>query len=146
MPGIGHYGRSSLACECLKKLSGHQPWLSFISIPSYISQTILGGTDLWDEFVDAIAICLVFFPLNLYIFVLPLFYFFCFVADSTNSSENIYTMMNPIGPGGNRPNVSASAKTGLGFKKALFLNDLESFGTSCGVNLRPGRRETHHVC
>ncbi|ROJ35256.1 Single-stranded DNA-binding protein 2 [Anabarilius grahami] len=23
---------------------------------------------------------------------------------STNSSENIYTMMNPIGPGGNRPN------------------------------------------
>uniref|UniRef100_A0A8C5BHH9 LisH domain-containing protein n=1 Tax=Gadus morhua TaxID=8049 RepID=A0A8C5BHH9_GADMO len=24
--------------------------------------------------------------------------------DSTNSSENIYTMMNPIGPGGNRPN------------------------------------------
>lgn len=32
---------------------------------------------------------------------------FCFLsADSTNSSENIYTMMNPIGPGGNRPNVS----------------------------------------
>ena len=29
----------------------------------------------------------------------------CFSADSTNSSENIYTMMNPIGPGGNRPNV-----------------------------------------
>uniref|UniRef100_A0A8C1XZL5 Single stranded DNA binding protein 4 n=1 Tax=Cyprinus carpio TaxID=7962 RepID=A0A8C1XZL5_CYPCA len=28
----------------------------------------------------------------------------CFLADSTNSSENIYTMMNPIGPGGNRPN------------------------------------------
>ncbi|XP_059922285.1 single-stranded DNA-binding protein 3-like [Gadus macrocephalus] len=28
----------------------------------------------------------------------------CFSADSTNSSENIYTMMNPIGPGGNRPN------------------------------------------
>uniref|UniRef100_A0A672IV87 Uncharacterized protein n=1 Tax=Salarias fasciatus TaxID=181472 RepID=A0A672IV87_SALFA len=30
----------------------------------------------------------------------------CFVcsSDSTNSSENIYTMMNPIGPGGNRPN------------------------------------------
>lgn len=27
-------------------------------------------------------------------------------TDSTNSSENIYTMMNPIGPGGNRPNVS----------------------------------------
>uniref|UniRef100_A0AAR2KEM7 LisH domain-containing protein n=1 Tax=Pygocentrus nattereri TaxID=42514 RepID=A0AAR2KEM7_PYGNA len=27
-------------------------------------------------------------------------------GDSTNSSENIYTMMNPIGPGGNRPNVS----------------------------------------
>lgn len=26
-------------------------------------------------------------------------------VDSTNSSENIYTMMNPIGPGGNRPNV-----------------------------------------
>uniref|UniRef100_A0A8C7I5Y9 Single stranded DNA binding protein 4 n=1 Tax=Oncorhynchus kisutch TaxID=8019 RepID=A0A8C7I5Y9_ONCKI len=26
--------------------------------------------------------------------------------DSNNSSENIYTMMNPIGPGGNRPNVS----------------------------------------
>uniref|UniRef100_A0AAX7VAA7 Single stranded DNA binding protein 4 n=1 Tax=Astatotilapia calliptera TaxID=8154 RepID=A0AAX7VAA7_ASTCA len=25
-------------------------------------------------------------------------------VDSTNSSENIYTMMNPIGPGGNRPN------------------------------------------
>ncbi|XP_030639742.1 single-stranded DNA-binding protein 4 isoform X6 [Chanos chanos] len=25
-------------------------------------------------------------------------------GDSTNSSENIYTMMNPIGPGGNRPN------------------------------------------
>uniref|UniRef100_A0A8C5H391 Single-stranded DNA-binding protein 3-like n=1 Tax=Gouania willdenowi TaxID=441366 RepID=A0A8C5H391_GOUWI len=25
-------------------------------------------------------------------------------SDSTNSSENIYTMMNPIGPGGNRPN------------------------------------------
>uniref|UniRef100_A0A9J8BMC3 Zgc:110158 n=1 Tax=Cyprinus carpio carpio TaxID=630221 RepID=A0A9J8BMC3_CYPCA len=25
------------------------------------------------------------------------------VLDSTNSSENIYTMMNPIGPGGNRP-------------------------------------------
>uniref|UniRef100_A0A8C6P7X8 Single stranded DNA binding protein 4 n=1 Tax=Nothobranchius furzeri TaxID=105023 RepID=A0A8C6P7X8_NOTFU len=24
-------------------------------------------------------------------------------GDSTNSSENIYTMMNPIGPGGNRP-------------------------------------------
>uniref|UniRef100_A0A667X526 Single stranded DNA binding protein 4 n=1 Tax=Myripristis murdjan TaxID=586833 RepID=A0A667X526_9TELE len=29
----------------------------------------------------------------------------CFFTDSTNSSENIYTMMNPIGPGGNRPNV-----------------------------------------
>lgn len=29
-----------------------------------------------------------------------------FFTDSTNSSENIYTMMNPIGPGGNRPNVS----------------------------------------
>ncbi|XP_046893270.1 LOW QUALITY PROTEIN: single-stranded DNA-binding protein 3-like [Hypomesus transpacificus] len=28
------------------------------------------------------------------VFVLP---------DSTNSSENIYTMMNPIDPGGNRP-------------------------------------------
>uniref|UniRef100_A0A8C1CB18 Single stranded DNA binding protein 4 n=1 Tax=Cyprinus carpio carpio TaxID=630221 RepID=A0A8C1CB18_CYPCA len=28
----------------------------------------------------------------------------CFHVDSTNSSENIYTMMNPIGPGGNRPN------------------------------------------
>ncbi|CDQ57259.1 unnamed protein product [Oncorhynchus mykiss] len=27
-----------------------------------------------------------------------------FSPDSTNSSENIYTMMNPIGPGGNRPN------------------------------------------
>uniref|UniRef100_A0A673ISP4 Single-stranded DNA-binding protein 3-like n=1 Tax=Sinocyclocheilus rhinocerous TaxID=307959 RepID=A0A673ISP4_9TELE len=27
----------------------------------------------------------------------------CFLTDSTNSSENIYTMMNPIGPGGNRP-------------------------------------------
>uniref|UniRef100_A0A8C6TTZ3 Single stranded DNA binding protein 4 n=1 Tax=Neogobius melanostomus TaxID=47308 RepID=A0A8C6TTZ3_9GOBI len=27
-----------------------------------------------------------------------------FLSDSTNSSENIYTMMNPIGPGGNRPN------------------------------------------
>uniref|UniRef100_A0A672IUR6 Single stranded DNA binding protein 4 n=1 Tax=Salarias fasciatus TaxID=181472 RepID=A0A672IUR6_SALFA len=26
-------------------------------------------------------------------------------GDSTNSGENIYTMMNPIGPGGNRPNV-----------------------------------------
>uniref|UniRef100_A0A3Q3JNY9 Uncharacterized protein n=1 Tax=Monopterus albus TaxID=43700 RepID=A0A3Q3JNY9_MONAL len=26
-------------------------------------------------------------------------------SNSTNSSENIYTMMNPIGPGGNRPNV-----------------------------------------
>uniref|UniRef100_A0A6Q2YPN4 LisH domain-containing protein n=1 Tax=Esox lucius TaxID=8010 RepID=A0A6Q2YPN4_ESOLU len=26
------------------------------------------------------------------------------IAHSTNSSENIYTMMNPIGPGGNRPN------------------------------------------
>ncbi|XP_019133005.1 single-stranded DNA-binding protein 3 isoform X3 [Larimichthys crocea] len=25
-------------------------------------------------------------------------------GDSTNSSENIYTMMNPMGPGGNRPN------------------------------------------
>uniref|UniRef100_A0A671K3H1 Single-stranded DNA-binding protein 3-like n=1 Tax=Sinocyclocheilus anshuiensis TaxID=1608454 RepID=A0A671K3H1_9TELE len=25
------------------------------------------------------------------------------LLDSTNSSENIYTMMNPIGPGGNRP-------------------------------------------
>ncbi|XP_038633225.1 single-stranded DNA-binding protein 4 isoform X2 [Scyliorhinus canicula] len=25
-------------------------------------------------------------------------------GDSTNSSENMYTMMNPIGPGGNRPN------------------------------------------
>lgn len=31
---------------------------------------------------------------------------FVFFLDSTNSSENIYTMMNPIGPGGNRPNVS----------------------------------------
>uniref|UniRef100_A0A3Q2NQ93 Single stranded DNA binding protein 4 n=1 Tax=Fundulus heteroclitus TaxID=8078 RepID=A0A3Q2NQ93_FUNHE len=31
--------------------------------------------------------------------------FTCFLStDSTNSSENIYTMMNPIGPGGNRPN------------------------------------------
>uniref|UniRef100_A0A669BU62 Uncharacterized protein n=1 Tax=Oreochromis niloticus TaxID=8128 RepID=A0A669BU62_ORENI len=29
---------------------------------------------------------------------------FSFFLDSTNSSENIYTMMNPIGPGGNRPN------------------------------------------
>uniref|UniRef100_A0A3Q1CMU0 LisH domain-containing protein n=1 Tax=Amphiprion ocellaris TaxID=80972 RepID=A0A3Q1CMU0_AMPOC len=28
----------------------------------------------------------------------------CSSLDSTNSSENIYTMMNPIGPGGNRPN------------------------------------------
>uniref|UniRef100_A0A3P9AB17 Uncharacterized protein n=1 Tax=Esox lucius TaxID=8010 RepID=A0A3P9AB17_ESOLU len=27
-----------------------------------------------------------------------------YVVNSTNSSENIYTMMNPIGPGGNRPN------------------------------------------
>lgn len=27
-------------------------------------------------------------------------------ADSTNSSENMYTMMNPIGPAGTRPNVS----------------------------------------
>uniref|UniRef100_A0A8U7NIC0 Single stranded DNA binding protein 4 n=1 Tax=Corvus moneduloides TaxID=1196302 RepID=A0A8U7NIC0_CORMO len=27
-------------------------------------------------------------------------------GDSTNSSENMYTMMNPIGPAGNRPNVS----------------------------------------
>uniref|UniRef100_A0A8C7W1G6 Single stranded DNA binding protein 4 n=1 Tax=Oncorhynchus mykiss TaxID=8022 RepID=A0A8C7W1G6_ONCMY len=27
-------------------------------------------------------------------------------GDSTNSSENIYTMMNPIGPGGNRPNFT----------------------------------------
>uniref|UniRef100_A0A4W5RQ73 Single stranded DNA binding protein 4 n=1 Tax=Hucho hucho TaxID=62062 RepID=A0A4W5RQ73_9TELE len=27
-------------------------------------------------------------------------------SDSTNSSENIYTMMNPIGPGGNRPNFT----------------------------------------
>lgn len=32
----------------------------------------------------------------------------CFCPDSTNSSENIYTMMNPIGPGGNRPNVSVA--------------------------------------
>lgn len=31
-----------------------------------------------------------------------------FCPDSTNSSENIYTMMNPIGPGGNRPNVSVA--------------------------------------
>uniref|UniRef100_A0A672Y9R5 Single-stranded DNA-binding protein 3-like n=1 Tax=Sphaeramia orbicularis TaxID=375764 RepID=A0A672Y9R5_9TELE len=28
----------------------------------------------------------------------------CSSHNSTNSSENIYTMMNPIGPGGNRPN------------------------------------------
>uniref|UniRef100_A0A8C2TLG5 Single stranded DNA binding protein 4 n=1 Tax=Coturnix japonica TaxID=93934 RepID=A0A8C2TLG5_COTJA len=27
-------------------------------------------------------------------------------GDSTNSSENMYTMMNPIGPAGTRPNVS----------------------------------------
>ncbi|XP_074060864.1 single-stranded DNA-binding protein 4 isoform X2 [Macrotis lagotis] len=27
-------------------------------------------------------------------------------GDSTNSSESMYTMMNPIGPGSNRPNVS----------------------------------------
>uniref|UniRef100_W5MEG5 Single stranded DNA binding protein 4 n=1 Tax=Lepisosteus oculatus TaxID=7918 RepID=W5MEG5_LEPOC len=31
-------------------------------------------------------------------------------GDSTNSSENIYTMMNPIGPGGNRPNVSSGPR------------------------------------
>lgn len=34
-------------------------------------------------------------------------FLFC-LPDSTNSSENIYTMMNPIGPGGNRPNVSGA--------------------------------------
>uniref|UniRef100_A0A7N8YLS1 Single stranded DNA binding protein 4 n=1 Tax=Mastacembelus armatus TaxID=205130 RepID=A0A7N8YLS1_9TELE len=34
-------------------------------------------------------------------------------GDSTNSSENIYTMMNPIGPGGNRPNVSSGDMDGL---------------------------------
>lgn len=37
---------------------------------------------------------------------------FCFCPDSTNSSENIYTMMNPIGPGGNRPNVSVFVTLG----------------------------------
>lgn len=34
---------------------------------------------------------------------------FVVFTDSTNSSENIYTMMNPIGPGGNRPNVRSSS-------------------------------------
>lgn len=33
-------------------------------------------------------------------------FFIYFYVDSTNSSENMYTMMNPIGPGGSRPNVS----------------------------------------
>lgn len=36
-----------------------------------------------------------------------------FPLDSTNSSENIYTMMNPIGPGGNRPNVSLAHDSAL---------------------------------
>ncbi|KAG9343427.1 hypothetical protein JZ751_013591 [Albula glossodonta] len=35
-------------------------------------------------------------------------------GDSTNSSENIYTMMNPIGPGGNRPNSASNATSHSG--------------------------------
>lgn len=32
---------------------------------------------------------------------------FCCPTDSTNSSDNIYTMINPVPPGGSRANVSA---------------------------------------
>ncbi|KAK1786712.1 hypothetical protein P4O66_017095, partial [Electrophorus voltai] len=35
-------------------------------------------------------------------------------GDSTNSSENLYTMMNPIGPGGNRPSVSVPSDRAVG--------------------------------
>lgn len=30
----------------------------------------------------------------------------CFVSDSTNSGDNMYTLMNAVPPGPNRPNVN----------------------------------------
>ena len=38
----------------------------------------------------------------------------CAVSDSTNSSENMYTIMNPIGPGAGRSNVSRAGGGGAG--------------------------------
>uniref|UniRef100_A0A3Q3VW76 Uncharacterized protein n=1 Tax=Mola mola TaxID=94237 RepID=A0A3Q3VW76_MOLML len=52
-------------------------------------------------------------------------------GDSTNSSENIYTMMNPIGPGGNRPNVSDSSGDMDGLPK-------NSPNNMAGMNNPPG--------
>uniref|UniRef100_A0A8C9VQ40 Single stranded DNA binding protein 4 n=1 Tax=Scleropages formosus TaxID=113540 RepID=A0A8C9VQ40_SCLFO len=61
--------------------------------------------------------------------------------DSTNSSENIYTMMNPIGPGGNRPNQrgtlchGASPSAGSGDMDGLPKN---SPNNMAGMNNPPG--------
>lgn len=57
---------------------GHQAklWLSFISISYYISETILGGIDLWDEFVDAFAVSFV-----------CIFFFFSFPLQKKNPTE-----------------------------------------------------------
>uniref|UniRef100_A0A671WQ82 Single stranded DNA binding protein 4 n=1 Tax=Sparus aurata TaxID=8175 RepID=A0A671WQ82_SPAAU len=58
-----------------------------------------------------------------------------FFTDSTNSSENIYTMMNPIGPGGNRPNVSAVTNVFLLFLIPMLQN---SPNNMAGMNNPPG--------
>lgn len=34
----------------------------------------------------------------------------CFVSDSTNSGDNMYTLMNAVPPGPNRPNVNIHFK------------------------------------
>lgn len=65
----------------------------------------------WDWPVGWVHKCDRFFK-NVFIFFPQNWSLTCLsCTDSTNSSENIYTMMNPIGPGGNRPNVSALAET-----------------------------------
>uniref|UniRef100_A0AAX7U4D8 LisH domain-containing protein n=1 Tax=Astatotilapia calliptera TaxID=8154 RepID=A0AAX7U4D8_ASTCA len=56
-------------------------------------------------------------------------------GDSTNSSENIYTMMNPIGPGGNRPNVRIDVWLSSGDMDGLPKN---SPNNMAGMNNPPG--------
>uniref|UniRef100_A0A8C1CAA2 Single stranded DNA binding protein 4 n=1 Tax=Cyprinus carpio carpio TaxID=630221 RepID=A0A8C1CAA2_CYPCA len=60
-------------------------------------------------------------------------------GDSTNSSENIYTMMNPIGPGGNRPNNSPNNMAGMNNPPGTPRDD----GEMAGNFLNPFQSESY---
>ncbi len=103
-PGGGGPSRNSHHAKPRRSVYFHLIYLNFISAFSYWKFITI--VEKWPQWLEiSLKRKALVWGNVIWIHPIALRNVTCFLADSTNSSENIYTMMNPIGPGGNRPNV-----------------------------------------